>query len=211
VKRRSPSKGAINPQLNAQAQAAAYVSGGAAAISVLTEPVHFGGSAMDLELVRRTVQVPVLKKDFHVDPVQLAEARALGASAALLIARALDPGDLDRMARAAREFGLETVIEVRDEGELRRAVAAGATAIGINNRDLETLEIDRETSLRLLPIVPPEIAAIAESGVRSAEDVRAMARAGADAVLVGSTISAAQDPAAAVRALVGVARVARGR
>ena len=209
VKRRSPSKGAINPTLDAGAQAAAYARGGAAAISVLTEPTHFGGSNADLLTVIEAVDVPVLKKDFHVHPVQLLEARALGASAALLIVRALPPEGLRAMVAAARDIGLETIIEIRDEAELERALAVDAQIIGINNRDLETLLIDGSTSPRLLPLIPSSVVAIAESGMRTAADVEAAAAAGADAVLIGSFVSAASDPTEAVRALCGVTR--RGR
>ena len=209
VKRRSPSKGAINPGIDAGGQAAAYERGGAAAISVLTEPSHFGGSTADLGEVIGAVGIPVLRKDFHVDRVQLIEAKALGASAALLIVRALSPDDLKALAETALAIGLETVVEIRDEVELERALAVGARVIGINNRDLETLKIDPATALRLLPLIPREIVAIAESGVSSAAEVEAVARAGADAVLVGSFVSAARDAAAAVRALASIPRTGR--
>jgi len=211
VKRRSPSKGWINSTLSAPDQAAAYERGGAAAISVLTEPKHFGGSVDDVLAVRTAVQIPVLKKDFHVDPVQLLEAKAIGASAALLIARALSPDDLRRMTDAAREIDLEVLVEIRDEEELGRALDAGARIIGINNRNLETLAIDAATSERLLGSIPAELVGIAESGVSARSDVERVARAGADAVLVGSVISAASDPAASVRDLATVVRVGRER
>jgi indole-3-glycerol phosphate synthase len=211
VKRRSPSKGWINPKLGAAEQAGAYASGGAAAISVLTEPAHFGGTNEDLGAVRAAVELPVLKKDFHVHPVQLAEARALGASAALLIARALSPEELILMSDAARQLRLEVLIEVRDEDELHRALDAGATIVGINNRNLETLTIDPATSERLLGLVPSSVVAIAESGVSGRADVERVAARGADAVLVGSTVSAAEDPSIAVASLCGVARVSRER
>jgi indole-3-glycerol phosphate synthase len=211
VKRRSPSKGWINPRLTAADQARAYAAGGAAAISVLTEPAHFGGSTDDLVSVRAAVSIPVLKKDFHVHPVQLAEARVVGASAALLIARALSPDDLLRMADAARQLELEVLIEIRDEDELQRALDAGASIIGINNRNLETLAIDPATSERLLGLVPPSVVAIAESGVSGRADVERIAARGADAVLVGSSVSASDDPIAAVAGLCGVSRVSRER
>jgi indole-3-glycerol phosphate synthase len=210
VKRRSPSKGWINATISAPAQAAAYEAGGAAAISVLTEPAHFGGSNDDLLEVRKTVGIPVLKKDFHVDPLQLVEAKAIGASAALLIARALSPDDLKLMMDAARELSLETLVEIRDAEELARALDAGATIVGINNRNLETLAIDAATSERLLASIPAGCIGIAESGVSGRGDVERYARAGADAVLVGSTISAAADPTAAVRELASVQRTGRG-
>ena len=210
VKRRSPSKGAIAPALDASSQAQAYVTGGAAAISVLTEPAHFGGSTSDLRAVRASVAVPALKKDFHVRPIQLVEARALGASAALLIARALSPDVLREMMMTARRLDLEVLVEVRDEAELERAVEYGATIIGVNNRDLETLVIDPNTAERLVPRIPSGLLAIAESGVGSRADVERYAACGADAVLVGSSISAAADPTQATRALAGVPRRSRG-
>ena len=211
VKRRSPSKGWINPGISAAEQASAYARGGAAAISVLTEPAHFGGSNEDLAAIRDAVSVPVLKKDFHVHGVQLVEARALGASAALLIARALPPHELAHLAETARQLRLEVVIEVRDEDELQRALDAGASIIGINNRNLETLAIDPATSERLLALVPSSIIAVAESGVSGRLDVERAAARGADAVLVGSSVSAAHDPSTAVANLCGVERVTRDR
>ena len=211
VKRRSPSKGWINPNLSATDQARAYERGGAAAISILTEPAHFGGSVADLVAVCDTVGVAVLKKDFHVDPIQLIEAKALGASAALLIARALAPDALIEMINAARELSLEVIVEIRDEAELERAVEGGAAIIGINNRNLETLAIDPTTSERLLALIPPGVIAIAESGVSARADVERVARHGADAVLVGSVLSAAADAAAGVAELTGVPRIGRDR
>ncbi len=210
VKRRSPSKGWINSEISAAAQARAYEQGGAAAISVLTEPEHFGGSNEDLAEVRRAVRIPVLKKDFHVDPIQLIEAKALGASAALLIVRALAPDALPRLSAVGTELGLELLFEVRDRVELDRALEAGARIIGVNNRNLETLVIDPTTAERLIADIPPDRVAIGESGVTGRSDVERLARSGADAILVGSAVSAAQDPAAAVRALSSVVRVQRG-
>jgi indole-3-glycerol phosphate synthase len=209
VKRRSPSKGWINPELSAAEQAVAYEQGGAAAVSILTEPAHFGGSAEDLVAVRERVSIPVLKKDFHVDPIQLLEAKAIGASAALLIARALAPDALVGMLTAARELALEVIVEIRDDDELRRALDAGADIVGINNRNLETLVIDHNRSAELLRCIPPKVIGIAESGVSARADVERVAAVGADAVLVGSVLSAASDPVAAVRAIAGVPRVDR--
>lgn len=206
VKRRSPSKGAIAEGLDAVEQALAYAAGGAAGVSILTEPAHFGGSIDDLLDVGRRVALPILKKDFHVAPIQLVEARALGASAALLIARALAPDRLAEMMRIGHALGLELLVEVRDEAELERALAEGATMIGVNNRDLETLIIDLATSDRLLPRIPPHVVAIAESGVKTRGDVERYATVGADAVLVGSILSASPEPIAATRALAGVPR-----
>jgi indole-3-glycerol phosphate synthase len=206
VKRRSPSRGAIRPSISAAEQANAYAAGGAAAISVLTEPRHFEGSPGDLVDVRKAVTLPALKKDFHVDPIQLLEARALGASAALLIARALPPDTLASMVQKARSLSLEALVEVRTEDELERALDAGAAIIGVNNRDLETLVVDMDTCRRIVPRVPRGVLAVAESGIATRDDVERLAEAGIDAVLVGSSVSAARDPATAVSALVGVPR-----
>lgn len=210
VKRKSPSKGWINPEISAEGQARAYAAGGAAAISVLTEPSHFNGSVEDLEAVASTVAVPVLKKDFHIDPIQLVEAVAHGASAALLIVRALPPEQLRVMILEAKSWNLDTIVEIRDEAELRTALDAGADVVGINNRNLETLEIDPKTSERLLPQVPKWAVAIAESGMSRKEDVERVALLGADAVLVGSSLSASADPASLVQSLASVGRVGRG-
>lgn len=206
IKRRSPSKGTIAEGLDAVTQARAYAAGGAAAVSVLTEPEHFGGSVDDLLSVRRDVSLPALKKDFHVAPIQLVEARALGASAALLIARAISPEQLAELMRVGRDLGLELLVEVRDEAELERSLSGGATMIGVNNRDLETLLIEPDTAIRLIPLIPAHVIAVAESGVSARADVERYAASGADAVLVGSSLSAASDPTAATRALAGVPR-----
>jgi indole-3-glycerol phosphate synthase len=210
VKRSSPSKGAINLALDSAEQAMRYAEGGAAALSILTEPTRFGGSNEDVERVRGAVALPVLKKDFHVHPTQIGEAVLLGASAVLLIVRAVSPADFRTLMGAAGDAGLEVLVEIRDEAELALALAAGATMVGVNNRNLETLVIDPATSERLIPLIPPGVIAVAESGVSSPADVRRYADVGADAVLVGSSISAAADPAAAVRALAAVPRQARG-
>ena len=209
VKRKSPSKGWIQPDMNAAEQAKAYAAAGARAVSVLTEPEHFAGSVADLTAVKAAVSIPILKKDFHVEPIQLLEAKALGASAALLIVRALGPEGLPRLMQAAHDLALEVLVEVRDEQELDLALACHARVIGINNRNLETLAIDAATSERLLSRVPSSVLAIAESGVSSRGDVERVGRAGADAVLVGSSVSAAADPQDAVRRLTGVRRVDR--
>lgn len=210
LKRRSPSRGALAPGLDATERARDYVRGGAAALSILTEPDHFGGADADLVEARASVAVPLLRKDFHVHPAQLAEARALGASAALLIVRALAPAELAGMVRAAAELALEVVLEVRDETELERALALGGRLIGVNNRDLETLSVSAATAARLIPLIPDDRIAIFESGVRSADDVRAAAAMGADALLVGSALSVVADGEQAVRDLCGVPREARG-
>jgi indole-3-glycerol phosphate synthase len=196
--------------LDAARQSIAYAAAGARAISVLTEPEHFAGSNDDLRAVKGAVGIPALKKDFHVEPIQLVEAKALGASAALLIVRALGPQGLSEMMTAALALSLETLVEIRDERELELTLEAGARVIGINNRNLETLEIDPATSERLLRRIPASVIAVGESGVSGRADVERMARAGADAILVGSSVSSASDPVEAVRCLTGVPRAARG-
>jgi len=211
VKRSSPSRGAINPGLDLASQVQAYQSGGAVAISVLTEPTRFGGSADDLVLARGSVALPLLKKDFHVDVAQIFEARSLGASAALVIARAVPPTLVKQLMAAGADVGLEILVEVRDERELALALSLNASIIGVNNRNLETLEIDDETSLRILPLIPRDVVAVAESGVKSAADVKRVAAAGADAVLVGSELSGSSDPQSAVRSLTGVERTGGAR
>lgn len=211
VKRSSPSRGVINRDLDLETQVVAYEAGGAAAVSILTEPMRFGGSNEDLSRARGAVRLPLLKKDFHVEPVQILEARALGASAALVIARAVSPSRLAELLSAGTDAGIEILVEVRDERELDLALTLGAGLIGVNNRNLETLEIDPDTSLRILPLIPGDIVAIAESGVRSVQDVERLGRAGANAVLVGSEVSASSDPEAAVRSLTGVTRTTGAR
>ena len=209
LKRRSPSKGTLNATLDPARQAKAFVRGGAAAVSVLTEPTFFGGSLADLEAIRSTVQVPVLRKDFHIDPLQLVEARKACATAVLLIARALDQPQLTKLMEFARRLGLEAVVEVRSEAELARALDAGATIVGVNSRDLETLEIDERVPERVMPRVPEHVIGVWESGVYDVDAVRRAAAAGADAVLVGSALSRAPDAAALVKELSAVPRIGR--
>ncbi len=209
VKRASPSKGMLASGIDAAQRAALYAAGGAAAISVLTEPSRFGGSLADLAEVATAVTLPVIRKDFLVAPVQLWEARANGASVVLLIVRALSPELLRRLVDGAHEAGLETLIEVRDEHELDRALAVQARVIGVNNRNLETLVIDPSTAPRLIARIPDTVVAVAESGMQCTDDVAPAARAGADAILVGSALSSAADPAAAVRQLASIPRRAR--
>ncbi|MBA4070513.1 MAG: indole-3-glycerol-phosphate synthase TrpC [Gemmatimonas sp.] len=210
VKRRSPSKGVLDESLDAGVRAAEYAVGGAAALSILTEPTEFGGSLDDLAAARRAVGIPLLRKDFIVDEVQLLEARLAGASAVLLIARALPADRFFALAAAARSIGLDVLLEVRDEAELERALGVPDGIVGVNNRDLETLVIDDRVSERLLRLVPPGRTAVYESGVNDAEGVRRAATLGADAVLVGSALSVVSSPAEAVRRLTGVPRSARG-
>lgn len=209
VKRRSPSGGATSLEIDPSFLAGAYQRGGATAISVLTEPDHFGGSPEDLVAARSVVGLPVLRKDFVVDVLQLLEARAIGASAVLLIARALPDHELTALATFARDVGLEILVEVRTERELEVALGLAAPMIGVNSRDLESLRIDEITVPALLPRIPRSVVAIAESGIRDVVGVERAAAAGADAVLVGAALSGSPDPERAVRALLGVAR--RGR
>jgi len=211
IKRASPSRGTISSVLDPRAQARAYESGGASAISVLTEPQRFEGSNDDLEAAAGACTLPILRKDFHVAAVQLYEARSIGASAVLLIARALSPGRFKLLVNVARQIGLEVLAEVRDVRELERALEAGCTMIGVNNRNLETLQIEPLTAETIIPQIPADCIAIAESGYSDGDSIRSAAAAGADAVLVGSFLSAARDPAAAVRELTGVKKVPRAR
>ena len=206
VKRRSPSRGEINAYLDAASRARDYIEGGASAISVLTEPAYFGGSEEDLVKVRAAIDAPVLRKDFIIDEAQIVESRAWGASAVLLIARALPRAALSSLVKSAREWGMEPLVEVRSESELDAALGSGARVIGVNSRDLETLEVDVAVVERLLPQVPDVVLAIAESGVRDRADVERAARVGADAVLVGSALSIAGEGAVAVRTLARVTR-----
>jgi indole-3-glycerol phosphate synthase len=205
IKRRSPSKGQLNLALDAGSQAKAFERGGASAISVLTEPKHFGGSLDDLVAVGGATRLPVLKKDFHISPLQLHEARGR-AAAVLLIARALPPDELELLLDTT---DLEKVVEVRSEEELERALSAGAEIIGVNSRNLETLAIDERVPQRLMPIIPDNVVAIWESGIQSRDDVQRAADCGADAVLVGSALSRSSDPEALVRSLTGVVRQQR--
>jgi len=209
VKRASPSKGPIAPSLDAATQARAYQAGGAAAISVLTEPERFGGSLEDLAAVTAAVSVPVVRKDFIVAPVQIWEARVHGAAAVLLIARALRPQQLQSLIAEAARAGLEVLVEIRDEVEREQAIALGAAVIGVNNRNLETLVIDPATAPTLIPGIPASCIAIAESGFVLPGDAETSRLAGADALLIGSSISASPNPAAAVAGFTDLPRVAR--
>jgi len=202
VKRSSPSKGALAHIADPAALAASYQSGGAATISVLTEQRRFGGSLADLWAVRAAVQIPVLCKDFIVTSYQLWEARAAGADLALLIVAALTQNELESLVDRARSIGLTPLVEVHDEDEVDRALAAGATLIGVNARNLKTLEVDRDTFARLAPRIPDDVVRVAESGVRGPHDVFEYAKQGAHVVLVGETLVTGVDPRAAVADLV---------
>lgn len=201
VKRASPSKGLLAVDLDARTQAAAYVAGGAAAVSVLTEPDGFRGSLGDLADVA-ALGIPALRKDFIVDPYQVWEARAAGASAVLLIVAALTTDDLAALHREAGDAGLDVLVEVHDEAEVEAAAAIDAAIVGVNARDLRSFVLDRDGFARLRTLLPQGALAVSESGVRDADDVRRAAAEGADAVLVGETLVRAADPQAAAAALV---------
>lgn len=203
VKRASPSAGAIDESADPADQARAYGAGGAAVISVLTEPAHFHGSLNDLEAVRIAVDLPVLRKDFLVHPSQVIESRARGADAVLLIAAALPGRELEAMLAAAGDLGMGALVETHAEPDLARAVDAGAPVIGVNARDLETLEVDVDRALRQLRAVPKDRCAVMESGIATREQVLAAVEAGASAILVGEALMRAEDPAAKVRELLG--------
>ncbi len=202
VKRSSPSKGALAEITDPAALAADYEAGGAATISVLTEQRRFGGSLADLRAVRAAVRVPVLRKDFIVTSYQLWEARAAGADLVLLIVAALDQNELECLIDRAVSIGLTPLVEVHDEEEVDRALEAGARLIGVNARNLKTLEVDRDTFARLAPRIPDDVVRVAESGVRGPHDVFEYAKQGANVVLVGETLVKGADPRAAVADLV---------
>jgi indole-3-glycerol phosphate synthase len=198
VKRRSPSKGDLAAIPDPAALARAYEAGGAAAVSVLTEGRRFGGSLEDLRAVRKQVAIPVLRKDFMVTTYQLWEARAAGADLVLLIVAALDQPTLERLHAEARGLGLTVLVEVHDPSEVERALAAGATLLGVNARNLKTLDVDPGAFARIAPSIPTDVVAVAESGIAGPDDVRTLTDAGADAVLVGEALVRGGDPRSAV-------------
>ena len=181
--------------------AAAYAAGGAACLSVLTDEEFFGGSADDLRAARAATDLPVLRKDFTVDARDVADARLMGADAVLLIVAALDQRELVDHVRLAIDLGLDALVEVHDEPELARALDAGATLVGVNQRDLVTFEVDHERATRMAVAIPDGVVSVAESGVRDGADARRLAAAGYDAILVGESLVTAGDPAGAVAAL----------
>jgi indole-3-glycerol phosphate synthase len=209
VKRASPSAGAIADR-DPVAQARAYELGGASAISVLTEPRHFDGTLADLRAVRTSVRLPVLRKDFVVDPSQVIESRAAGADAVLLIAACVSATELEALIRIADDLGMAALVETHADADLEKALGAGARIVGVNARDLETLEVDTERALRALRRVPNDRIAVFESGIRTRADVEAAVEAGASAILVGETLMRAEDPERAIGALVGSGRKAGG-
>jgi indole-3-glycerol phosphate synthase len=203
-KRRSPSAGALAPEsIDITSQVVAYEEGGAAALSVLTDEPHFGGSLADLRAARAACGLPIIRKDFIVDPYQLYEAAANGADAVLLIVAALEDDDLQSLYREARAMDLDCLVEVHDEPELDRALEAGAEVIGINNRNLEDMSVDIATTYELMPDVPAGKTVVAESGISGRDELEELDRVGVDAVLIGGALMAAADPEAKVRELTG--------
>jgi len=202
IKRASPSAGSLRAGAEPAPIAQLYERAGAAALSVLTEPHFFHGTLADLKAARAAVTLPVLRKDFVIDAYQLAETRAEGADAALLIVAVLGT-ETKRLLEIGRGYGLDILVEVHDEAELEIALASGADLIGVNNRDLTAFTIDLSTSERLRPLIPAGIATVAESGMECAADVARMARLPVDAVLIGSALMRAEDPGAALATLLG--------
>ncbi len=201
IKRRSPSRGDLALDLVPGDLARAYEAGGAACLSVLTDEAHFGGSPDDLRAARGACHLPVLRKDFTVDERDVVDARLMGADAVLLIVAALDDSDLARFHELATGLGMAALVEVHDVAELDRALACGATLIGVNQRDLTTFEIDRTLAIRMVPFFPKGVIKVAESGVRGAEDAMDLAAAGYDAVLVGESLVTSSDPVSTIGTL----------
>jgi indole-3-glycerol phosphate synthase len=210
-KRRSPGAGAIRPDLDPVELTRGYARAGASALSVLTDSVYFGGSPGDLEAIRSANAIPVLRKDFTIDPLHVVEARAMGADAVLLIVRILSDDELRSLHRQATGLGMSVLVEVHDRRELDRALSMGADLIGINNRDLSVFRTDLETTLRLVDHVPDEVLVVSESGIRGPEDVTRLGEAGVDAILVGESLLKAADPEEAARLMAACTRLERVR
>jgi len=203
VKRRSPSRGDLDADLDPARVAASYAAGGATCLSVLTDHGYFGGSPADLIAARAAAGLPVLRKDFTVGPADLYDARLMGADAVLLIVAALSDSELASLSALAGHLGLDALVEVHDETELARALDAGASLVGVNQRDLTTFEVDSARAERMAGAIPNGVVAVAESGVGGAADAARLAKAGYQAVLVGETLVRSADRAAAVAALAG--------
>jgi indole-3-glycerol phosphate synthase len=201
VKRRSPSAGALSPDVDPVAQALAYERAGAAAVSVLTDQQYFGGTLDDLTSVRNAVSIPVLCKDFILTPYQVFEARSYGADLLLLIMAVLRDDVLRSLQQLTIDLGMTPLVEVHDQHDLARALAAEADVIGINNRDLTDFSVDLLTTEYLAPLIPDDVIVVSESGIAERTDVQRVTRAGARAVLVGSTLMRSGDPAATIREL----------
>ncbi|MEP1125193.1 MAG: indole-3-glycerol phosphate synthase TrpC [Ilumatobacter sp.] len=203
IKRRSPSKGALAPDLDARDLARAYERGGAACLSVLTDVDHFGGSVDDLQTARAACSLPVLRKDFTVSELDVVDTRLMGADCLLLIAAAIDKKQLVAFCQLAKEIGLDVLVEIHDEGQLDVVLAADATLIGVNQRDLETFEVDHERAVRMADVIPGHAIKVAESGIRHGADARALESAGYQAVLVGEMLVTSESPADAIAELIG--------
>ena len=201
IKRRSPSKGALRPDLDPADWARSYEAGGATAMSVLTDVDHFGGSAEDLRVARAATGLPVIRKDFTVAAHDVVDARLMGADAVLLIVAALDDTELRDFHDLALEVGLDALVETHDEAEVERALAVGATLVGVNQRDLVTFEVDTDRAVRVAAALPDGVVRVAESGVKGPVDAGVLRQAGYHAVLVGETLVRAGDPAEATREL----------
>ncbi|MGE3328860.1 MAG: indole-3-glycerol phosphate synthase TrpC [Acidimicrobiia bacterium] len=201
VKRRSPSKGALRPDLDPAETARLYAAGDATCLSVLTDVDHFGGSADDLRAARAAVALPVLRKDFTVCAADVYDARIMGADCVLLIAAALDDVELAELHLRAVDVGLDVLVEIHDEAELERALRVDATLVGVNQRDLITFAVDHERAMRMAPQMPAGVIRVAESGVRGPADAADLARAGYHAVLVGESVVTSNNPSEAVAAL----------
>lgn len=211
IKRRSPSKGELAAGLDPAATARAYSEGGAACLSVLTDGPYFGGTVDDLHAARAACSVPVLRKDFVLDEIQVFETRAVGADAMLLIVAAIpDDAVLTDLHALAVELGLTVLVEAHDRDELERALTIGARVVGVNARDLGTFEEDLGIGVRLVSVIPPDVVAVAESAIRSRDDAARMAACGFDAILVGELLVKSADAAVMVRELASIGRVARG-
>ena len=203
IKRRSPSKGDLNAGLDPADLARAYERGGAACLSVLTDEEFFGGSVHDLHTARTACSLPVIRKDFTVCGHDVADARIMGADCVLLIAAALDPDELGELHALAVEVGLDVLVEIHDEAELEVAMAADATLVGVNQRDLVTFRVDHDRAVRVGSVIPDTVVRVAESGVRGPADAQALHRAGFDAILVGETLVTSGDPATAIADMIG--------
>jgi indole-3-glycerol phosphate synthase len=198
IKRRSPSKGDLFAHLDPATMAQTYERGGAGCLSVLTDGPHFGGSVVDLQMARAACTVPVLRKDFTVDERDVVDTRLMGADCVLLIAAALDKGEVRAFHQLATSIGLDVLVEIHDEEELQVALDADATMIGVNQRDLVTFRVDHERAVRMAALIPPNVVKIAESGVRDRQDAQSLRTAGYHAVLVGESLVTSGDPAAAI-------------
>jgi indole-3-glycerol phosphate synthase len=201
IKKASPSKGLLASDFNPARQAQAYFAGGAAALSVLTDADFFQGSLSDLKTARASAMLPVLRKDFTIEEIDVVEAAAAGADAILLIAAILSSEQMRLFRELAASYGLAALVEVHDDAELDRALESGATLIGVNNRDLRTFEVDLSTAERLAACMPASVVKVAESGIHTPGDVQRLRRAGFQAVLVGEHLMRSPDPAAALRSL----------